>query len=264
MKITHDFHIHTNLSLCAEKDATVEYYVQRAEEIGLTKLGFSNHFWDSAVEGANGFYVPQNWEHVERLRAELEQVKSETVRTYFGCEAEYDPVHRGVAMTEETAERFDYIVVPNSHTHMTMPKECYEPYRKHADFMVQAYEDILNSSVSRYITAMAHPFEAVCCPYDYSILIDIIPDDRFKRLFDRTAGKGIAVEINIGNYHELEDQDIEKCAQIRMFRIAKECGCKFLFGSDAHNRRRHDSYGHADVLADLLELREEDIADIAR
>ena len=53
MKVTHDFHIHTNLSLCAEQDTTVEYYVRRAEEIGLTKIGFANHFWDEKVEGAN-------------------------------------------------------------------------------------------------------------------------------------------------------------------------------------------------------------------
>lgn len=264
MKVTHDFHIHTNLSLCAEKNATVEYYVRKAEEIGLTKIGFSNHFWDSAIEGANGFYRPQNWEHVKQLRVELEQVKSKTVRIYFGCEAEYDPVHHGVAMSEETAEKFDYILVPNSHTHMMMPKECYKPYQKHADFMVQAYADILNSSVSRYITAMAHPFEAVCCPYDYSILIDIISDDTFKRLFDQTAKKEIAVEINIGKFRDSKAEDIEACSQIRMFRIAKECGCKFIFGSDAHNRKRHDLYGYTDVFADILELKEHDIADIAR
>ena len=264
MKVTHDFHIHTNLSLCAEPDTTPEFYVRRAEEIGLKKLGFANHFWDERIAGANDFYVSQNLEYVLELKEELKQIKSETVQPYFGCEVEYDFAHRGVSLTEDVAEQFDFVVVPNSHTHMTMPKDCYEPYQKHADFMVQAYEDILNSNVSRYITAMAHPFEAVCCPYDYSILIDIISDDCFKRLFDLTAKKEIAVEINIGNYHDLGDADIEKCSQIRIFRIAKECGCKFIFGSDAHNRRRHNSYGHADVLADILELRESDIAEIAR
>lgn len=263
MKIKHDFHIHTNLSLCAEQDTTVAYYVRRAEEIGLTKIGFANHFWDEKIEGANGFYEPQNLAHVEQLKQELAKVTSEKVQTYFGCEVEYDTVHQAPSITEEVAERFDYVIVPNSHTHMIMPKECFEPWQKHADFMVEAYENIINSNVSRYITAMAHPFEAVNCPH-YSALIDLISDDRFKYLFDATAKKDIAVEINIGNYHEMADEDIINCSQIRMFRIAKECGCKFIFGSDAHNRRRHDSFAHTDVLADILGLKEQDIAEIAR
>ena len=263
MKVTHDFHIHTNLSLCAEQDTTVEYYVRRAEEIGLTKIGFANHFWDEKVEGANGFYEPQNLAHVERLKEELATVKSNIVKTYFGCEVEYDVVGKRPSITEEVAERFDYILVPNSHTHMVMPKDCFEPWQKHADFMVEAYENMINSSVSRYITAVAHPFEAVNCPH-YSVLIDLISDDRFKYLFDATAQKGIAVEINIGNYHEMEDADIERCSQIRMFHLAKECGCKFIFGSDSHNRRRHDSYRHTNVLADILGLKEDDIIEIAR
>lgn len=267
MRVVHDFHIHTNLSLCAEKDTTVEYYVHKAEEIGLKKIGFANHLWDGNIEcaitGIGDFYTKQNPEYVEQLREELATVKSDTVKTYFGCEVEYDLAHRGPSITEEVAERFDYILVPNSHTHMVMPKECFEPWQKHADFMVQAYEDIINSNVSRYITAMAHPFEAVNCPH-YSALIDLISDDRFKYLFHATAKKNIAVEINIGNYHEMADEDIVNCSQIRMFRLAKECGCKFIFGSDSHNRRRHSSYGHADVLADILELKENDIIDIAR
>lgn len=263
MKVKHDFHIHTNLSLCAEKDTTVEYYVRRAEEIGLTKIGFANHFWDENIEGANGFYEPQNLAYVEQLKEELAKVKSDTVKTYFGCEVEYDVAHQAPSITEEVAERFDYILVPNSHTHMIMPGDCFEPWQKHADFMVQAYENIINSNVSRYITAMAHPFEAVNCPH-YSTLIDLISDDRFKYLFDATAKKNIAVEINIGNYHEMSDEDIINCSQIRMFRIAKECGCKFIFGSDSHNRRRHNSYGHTNVLADILGLEETDIIEIAR
>ena len=264
MKIQHDFHIHTNLSLCAEKDVTVEYYVQKAEEIGLKKIGFANHFWDENIPSTDGFYVPQNLRHVEQIKTEIEKNKSQDVEIYYGCEVEYDYANHGVSLTEQVAECFDYVLVPNSHTHFTMPKEFYEPHHKHAEFMVQAYKEILNSNVSKYITAMAHPFEAVCCPYDYSILIDLISDDEFKYLFDATAQKDIAVEINIGNYHELDKKQIEQCSQLRMFRIAKDCGCKFIFGSDSHNRRRHGTYGNADIMAELLELEEKDIAEIAR
>lgn len=264
MKIKHDFHVHTNLSLCGQKDATVAFYMERAAELGLEKIGFSNHFWDEKVVGGNeSFYKTQNFAHVAQIRAELEQFKRAGIRTYFGCEGEYDPVHHGIAMTEEAAEKFDYILIPNSHTHLTMPREYFHPYEKCMDFMINAYNEILDCNISRYITAMAHPFVALGCPYDSSILIERITDDQYKRLFDKTAEKGIAIEIN-GSLNGFGESDVPGCSQMRIFAIAKECGCKFLFGSDSHSRAGQDFYEKAEQVADILGLTQEDIAEIAR
>lgn len=264
MRIKHDFHLHTNLSVCARREVTAADYVANAKRLGLKKLGFSDHFWDAAIEGANDFYAPQDYEHVARLRPELEKLACEDIQLFFGCEAEYDPVHHGVAITEETAEKFDHILVPNSHTHMMMPKDCYQPYQKHADFMMRALWEILESPVSRYITAIAHPFEAVACPYDNSILIDLIPDDEYRRVFGRMAEKQIAFEINVSSMQKKTPEELARMSQIRIFRLAKEQGCQFLFGSDSHAAFSHDFYGNADLVAGLLELTESDIIPIAR
>lgn len=264
MNITHDFHIHTKLSPCAKETATVQHYLKKAKELQLKKIGFADHFWDSAIKGANEFYEPQSYEHLLQLKSELSELNTDGIEVFWGCEAEYDAVRRDVAITEETAEKFDFVIVPNSHTHMMMPGEYYNPYQKHANFMVQAYEDILNSSVSRYITAMAHPFKAVCCPYDYSILINLISDDRFKRLFEQTAKKNIAVEINLAIYRTMKDDEIEQSALIRMSKLAKESGCKFIFGSDSHSDKGHNTFARAELIADILDLKEDDIAEIAK
>lgn len=274
MKITHDFHIHTNLSRCAMKyPSDFAGYMDMVKRIGLTKVGISNHFWDAPIEKDYSAYTPrndytrfytiQNYEYVAQILPELQAYDGD-IRVYFGCETEYDPFHRGVAITEETAEKFDYVLVPNSHTHMMMPIEYYEPHEKHAEYMVNAYLDIIRSNVSRYITAMAHPFEAVCCPYSNSILIDMIADDTYRRLFDETAEKGIAFEINVSSMSKKTPQEIADSSQIRVFRLAKECGCKFLFGSDAHSHAALETYGNATLVAELLELGEDDIADIAK
>lgn len=267
MKVDHDLHIHTDLSICANETATLSNYMKIAKDLGLRKIGISNHFWDRKISGAFDFYQIQDYEHVAELKPEIEKRNREgNIKVLFGCECEYDPVHRDVAVTEETAEKFDYILVPNSHTHITMPKEYYEPYQKHIDFMIQAYEDILNSRVSKYVTAVAHPFCAVCCPYDREILISMIPDDTFKRLFEKTAQKGIAFELNIDymNKYKKTYDEMAQIAHIRMYRLAKECGCKFIFGSDAHGTKEHERYHIAQFLADLLELKESDLADIAK
>ena len=274
MKVTHDFHIHTNLSRCAMKyPSDFEGYMKKAAEIGLTKVGISNHFWDAPIEkdysaykpqhDYSRFYTIQNYEHVSKILPEIQAYQGD-IKVYYGCETEYDPFHHGVAITEETAEKFDYVLVPNSHTHMMMPIECYEPYEKHAEYMINAYLDIIRSNVSRYITAMAHPFQAVCCPYDYNILVDMISDDTYRRLFDETAEKGIAFEINVSSMKNKTHEEIEASSQLRVFRLAKECGCKFLFGSDAHDHASLDQYSNADFVAELLELTEDDIADIAK
>ena len=264
MRIEHDFHLHTNLSVCASREVTAADYVANAKKLGLKKLGFSDHFWDAAIEGANTFYQPQNYEHILQLKPELDTLRCADIQFYFGCETEYDPYHHGVAITEKVAEQLDFLLVPNSHTHMMMPKDCYEPYRKHADFMLQAAYDILNSPVSRYITAIAHPFEAVACPYPNGLLIDLIPDDEFKRVLDLMAEKGVAFEINVSSMRKKTPAEIERMSQIRLFRLAKQQGCKFLFGSDSHEAQSHVFYSNADLVADLLELKADDIAHIAR
>ena len=163
MKITHDFHIHTHLSVCAKDSATVEHYADVARKLGLNKLGFADHFWDETCgEPWNNFYKRQGLEHVKELKAELAATDFGGAKIYFGCETEYNPITKSAAITPAVAEQFDFIIVPNSHTHMMMPKELYEPYEKHKQFMIDAYYDIINSDVSRYILAMAHPFSAVC------------------------------------------------------------------------------------------------------
>lgn len=251
LEIKHDFHIHTNLSLCAGKSATLENYISAAKEIGLYKLGFANHFWDDKIEGASDWYKKQNFSHVLKLKSEINVVNDPNMQLYFGCEVEYDYKRRNIAITEAVAEQFDFIIVPNSHTHMTMPHNFYEPYERHLNFMIDSYLDIINSSLCRYITAVAHPFEAVCCPYPKEILIDMLSDDTLKYIFDKTANRGIAIEINI---HELMNKD----------KIAKECGCKFLFGSDAHSKGQLYDNTASKFFVELIELKSDDIASIGR
>ena len=83
MKIQHDFHIHTYLSLCApDKTGTVENYVQSAKAQGLTKLGFADHFWGSEPgdseyynnvrSNPDEYYRIQNFEYILSTRDEIE------------------------------------------------------------------------------------------------------------------------------------------------------------------------------------------------
>ena len=270
MKITHDLHMHTHLSFCGKDEATVENYLRQAPELGLTTIGITDHVWDDAHPGMPPWYrqdVRQNVEHVLQARAEIEACRGRGVRILHGCEAEYDYPGRSTALSVESAEKFDFVIASSSHTGNTMPKVFYDPPRRHAEFMLQAYEDMLKSDVSRYFTAMAHPFHAVLCPYGHELPIEAITDDEYKRIFDMTAQRGIAVEINIKclvGYHAERTDDIVNQPHMRMFRIAKDYGCRFTFGTDCHFLSAQRMIRFAPQIAELLELKPEDLHPLAR
>lgn len=266
MNIRHDFHVHTVYSNDTDKAATVENYVSLAKEIGIKKLGFAEHFWDEKIEGAFEFYKPLGFEHLLPSKEIIKSVKDDSIKLYFGCEVEYNPKISGPAITEETAEKFDFISVPHSHSHETMPTEYYQNPEKHLNFILEAYDNILESNISKYITFMAHPFCFVRCPYPRSVLIDMVSDDTLKRIFDKTAQKDIAIEINTSCVFTkgITNENIHESDLMRIFKIAKECGCKFIFGSDSHCIPHLKRVLEAGVIAEVLGLEDSDIANIAR
>ena len=270
MRIEHDFHVHTTLSLCADRNAaTLDAYLELAKKQGIKKLGFADHMWDAAIPGASeGFYKQQDFVHVSQLRQAIRDNDGKYgIKLYFGCETEYDPLRKDIALTEEIAQEFDFILVPNSHTHMMMPKAYYEPKELHARFMLDAFRDIVSSPLAKYVTSIAHPFAAVCCPYDNRVLYDLISPAQYREVFCMAKEADIAIEINIYNYPMDHLAEIMDHPSLRMFDLAKECGCKFTFGSDAHSATPgnvHDRWAAAYVLAQLLNLKEDDLAEIVR
>ena len=270
MRFAHDMHIHTLWSGDASEKAAVAGYVAAGRELGLQKMGFAEHFWDDRVEGAFPFYRPQTFAKVSQTREEIRQLGDCGIQLLFGCEVEYDPVRRAPALTPQVAEQFDFVIVPNSHSHETMPKEYYAQKQKHKDFILEAFNDIINCDVSAYVCGIAHPFSLVRCPYPCDDLIGLVSDDVFKDLFARTAEKGIALELNVSCFMSglrqlgLEMDRVGDCQLMRMLRIAKEEGCKFFFGTDAHDLGHLESLRYMDPLADCLSLTDGDIAPFAR
>ena len=264
MIVDFDMHTHTNLSLCAWKEATLDLYTEKAKEFGIKKMAITNHLWDSAVEGACEWYVLQNFEHIAPLKKEIEEKnKSGEVKFFFGAEGEYSYKYRRPAITPSVAEQLEILLVPNSHTHMVMPKEFIGQKRKHAEFMLDAFTDIVKSDVAKYITAIPHPFSAVNCDYSEE-LFDFITDDEYKRCFDIAAEKGIGIEINPNFIKGKTLPESYALPMMRMYRIAKECGCKFTIGTDSHKAADFDAYPLLYIFCSVLDLRENDFHRITK
>ena len=269
MIINHDIHIHTHLSRCGKPDATIENYIKHVPQYGITTLGFTDHLWDDTFDGWEKiyegnrldvpFYKGQNVDHVLQSRETLSSLDPGEIKVYIGAEVEYDFQRHDLAITEENAKKFDYLIFPNSHTHMVMPKEYYADKRKHIEFMKTAFMDIMKSPLCKYIVTMAHPFCAVCCPYGYEEMLGMISDEEYKECYGACAENHISVEINLSKFRNYTVNDILKSNNIRQFKIAKACGCKFTFGSDAHTMRHMDNFKDYYVVAGAIGLSEDDI-----
>ncbi len=268
MNVLQDLHVHTHLSLCAKPTATVAYYIQKAHELGLDTIAFTDHLWDHQVEGMpdlgnNPFYRVQDFPYILQLKDEIAKEDPKGLRILFGAEVEFSPLAHKPAITVEHAKQLDVLLVPNSHTHIIMPKNLYQPMQAHADFMLQAYYDAIRSDIAPYITAMAHPFAAVCCPYDMRLLLPLISDNQYGDCFSEAAGKGIAFEINTSEFAEDDTvAKLEADPYFRILKLAKEAGSKFTFGSDSHSNTDHDQeckFLNAYIIGSRLGLTDADI-----
>ena len=77
------------------------------------------------------------------------------------------------------------------------------------------------------------------------------------RLFKKCAQVGCGIELNI-NWWQLDDPELEPSV-MRPYFIAKECGCKFYMGSDAHHPNELDgAMRRFERIVDILDLKESD------
>ena len=72
--------------------------------------------------------------------------------------------------------------------------------------------------------------------------------------FRRAASLGAGIELNFDNFADSEADPV-----LRPFRIAKEEGCKFYYGSDAHHPARFpEGIKICERVVELLALTESD------
>ena len=65
----------------------------------------------------------------------------------------------------------------------------------------------------------------------YLDVLNRIPDEEYIRLFRKAADRGAGIELNFA-WLNLPEDEME--VHLRPYRIAKEEGCRFYLGSDAH------------------------------
>ena len=230
-----DLHIHSGLSKCSgDPEQSTERILAYAQENGLKTICLTDHHWDETVPGASQWYQSQDYAWIEQSKP-LPQ--AEGIRFLYGCETDIDRfMTLGVA--REHFDRFDFVVIPTTHLHMTgftISAEDAQSKERRAELWVSRLEGFLNMDLPFGKMGLAH----LACPLinkesreAYLSTLDLIPTVEMERLFAKAAEVGVGIELNSA---DMRFTDEEEDRVLRMFRIAKYHGCKFYCGSDAHH-----------------------------
>ena len=241
-KIDHDYHIHSSISSCSrDPEQTAERILEYAKNVGLSRICITDHYWDRTVPGASKWYEPQDFDHISKI---LPLPQADGIEFLFGCETEMDRFFT-VGMPRERFDDFDFVIIPTSHLHMTgftLSNEDAESNERRAELILERMDKLFDMDLPFKKIGLAHPI----CPLlnkksreDYLATLDMIPDDELARVFSKAAKLGCGIELNKAdmNFRAGEEERV-----LRMFRIAKDCGCKFYLGSDAHTPEEFANY----------------------
>lgn len=254
--VMHDLHCHSTLSACCKDETcTAEAVFAQGKALGYDTLCLTNHLWDSAVPGASSWYAPQNIEHVLQHK-HFANVPG--MRCLYGCETDYTGGgHLGLA--KEHFDLFDFVVIPPNHMHMkgfVRPEDVTTPEQM-ASLFTQRLDEISQLDIPMEKVGIAH----LTCPLLFREgkvcdVIRLMDEEKLHEIFSRFATRGTVIELNSHSFAELdEDPD----TTLRLYRIAKEEGCKFYCSSDSHTLEGYKlMMPILRRVADLLELTEDD------
>lgn len=253
MTINADMHVHTFLSSCARPDALPGSYLALCPDEKINTLCFTDHFWDDTVKGASLWYRPQNLEHVMRLHSLIPPMCN-GVRVLYGVETEFIGSRMCgkeggiVGLSPETAINFDFVLIPPDHFHMkgyTIPAAVTDP----AEIRLWLIDNFIEAAavVLGVPTGIAHPFEPMGFDKDKtSAILAAISGEDLRRCFTFAAEHDKSIELNqsILNVRSVGEY-------IRIFTIARECGCHFHAASDAHTPASFTNHDKIAQFADL-------------
>lgn len=226
--VDHNYHIHSYLSACAkDPEQTAERIVQYAKDHGLKRVCVTDHFWDrEAPYGVTENNPWQNWcyrqdyTHISQI---LPLPQDPEVEFLFGCETDMDMLDV-VGLPKKNFDRFDFVIIAPSHLHMEgFAVKHGATDEEKAEAWVHRHEALLNMDLPFHKIGLAH------LTYKYEVM-DMIPEEDYKRIFTKAAEVGVGIELNFG---VPTDPDLLKKV-LHPYRIAKACGCKFYLGCDSH------------------------------
>ena len=229
-KVDHDYHIHSYLSLCSnDPEQNPERIMAYAKQHGFKNICLTDHYWDESVLGASSWYQAQDTAHVRSI---LPLPKDQELPFYFGAETDLkEDMTLGISL--EQLGKLDFVIIPTTHLHMrnfTIREQATAEERTQA--WISRLDGVLDMDLPFEKIGIAHLACPLIAPKDeYERVLNGVSDDEMRHLFQKAAKVGVGIEINASDWTK---GSVAYGQAVRMFTIAKECGCKFYLGSDGH------------------------------
>ncbi len=261
MQPCHDLHLHTSLSACCQlNDRTPASVIALAESMGVSTIGFADHIWANPGISPSEWYRPQNEEQISRLRSQLAEV-STPLRVLVGCEA--DMIAPGkFGIVPEFARTLDYVLLSCSHFHM---KEfvAQPPTDAPSDLARQMLDFFRSGVASGLATSIAHPLFPFGSRDKFAQAISSISDAELEDAFGLASEHGTALEITPVFIPPEIDPPFSIDTPVRFLSIARNMGCKFTFGTDAHDPAGQRRLPELAMVADMAGIHDEDVLNIS-
>ena len=226
-----------------------------AKRYNLHTVCLTDHYWDRTVPGPSDWYAPQDYDHVIQSKPLPQAVGHSFL---FGCETEYR-VDGILGMPLSRMDDFSFVIIPTTHMHMsgfTIAPEDKDCNERRAAAWVRRLEGVLDMNLPFHKIGIAHLACHLINKQGHLDVLDRIPTEELERVFKKAALRGCGIELNAFDFG-FADEDAERV--VRIFRVAREQGCKFYLGSDAHHPDQLDgAIPRFQRAIDLLELTEDD------
>ena len=227
----HDYHIHSTLSTCChDQRMTADAILAAVLAEGHKEVCITNHLWDADMPGADEWYAPQDIAHVLSI---LPLPESDRVKVRLGCETEFCGGTK-IGLSPTHYDLFEFIIVPFNHLHnnFSRPRDVVTAAQV-AALYVDHFEDLLLQPLPWKRTGIAHLTCPLTFPHDnLHEVFDLLDETRMRRIFDVLAKRGAGIELNGACFRPGWEK--HEGSFLRVYRMAKEAGCTFYCGSDAH------------------------------
>ena len=258
----HDLHIHSYISPCARHDPrqTKEAILAYGIASGFKLLCVTDHIWDKKGPGYCALWRGSGLD-IEKGKEILPLPQSPLCRFLFGMEVDMD-FDGNIAVTEPEYDTFDFLILSPSHLHMKDqtidPKKVGPSAPEHKKYYQERIFRFLSIGLPLRKCGLAHFTTSLACREDPYGMLELFSNADYEEIFKEVARSGMGMELNFEDDYEKADEK-QKEQVLRPYRIAKECGCTFYFGSDAHTPEGFAGRrAHFEWVIDTLGLEEKD------
>ncbi len=257
----HDFHIHTTVSACCRDESqTPERLLQYALQNNFHKVCITNHLWDETVKSEAEWHPDHT---CERLKTVLPLPTHERATLLFGAETDMD-YNNVLGITRKTIDEMDFVTVATTHLHLagnTVREKIATP-EEASQIWLGKIRALLQMDLPFHKMGIAHLTCGHIMKNQTPQVIGLLPDKELYEIFEDCANKGVGIELNMKT---LAMDDEVKQILLHPYYIAKDCGCKFYLGSDAHKTNALETAkAEFENIITLLDLSENDKFPLAK